>query len=95
MLRIPTKGLKIGRSEETQKLYELEEKAGEMIQRASLELGRVMKKQGKEDLQDIYRELLPEELLTILDTFDLQASILASTAFLEKEGFQVTKKGGQ
>lgn len=82
--RKPT-AARIGSAARTAQLYRLEEKAHAATEAATNELGKIL---GFTEEQ-FYTHSLPEALFTILDSWDLIASILAATTFLERYGYRV------
>jgi sulfate adenylyltransferase subunit 1 (EFTu-like GTPase family) len=74
----------IGRGEDTEKLYQLEEKRNKYIKLAAEELGKVLCHSGK----DYWYKTMPEALLSILENFDTQASTMAAEAYLDKQALK-------
>jgi hypothetical protein len=72
-------GAYIGRSQE--KLYALEDKRAQAIMAAGRELGRLL---GFSP-EAFWTHTMPEELLTVLESFDRHAAKLAAEVFLEKQ----------
>lgn len=77
----------IGRGDETEALYQREEKRDETFRAAAESLGRVLKHEPKE----FWVKTLPEALYSLLDHWDHHAGELACIAFLEKRGWTISK----
>ena len=77
----------IGEGPESAKLYELERFRNDYINRAAKELAKLL----GHTPNDYWYKTMPEALLSILDSFDRQAALLAAEAFITKEEL---KKGG-
>lgn len=75
----------IGREDATERLYSLEHKRNVAIEAAAKELGKLL---GFEDKQ-FWTRTLPEELYSILESYDQNAAKIAALAFLERHGFKV------
>lgn len=73
-------GQHIGRGESTERLYRLEEKRNKAIKEAATELAQVL----GHSVHEFWQSTMPEELLSILDSFDTFAATLAARAYLEK-----------
>lgn len=68
----------LGRDENTERLYALEERAQSAVKAAATELGKAL---GNDESQ-FWTESLPCELLGILDGFDSRSSAAAATGYL-------------
>lgn len=74
----------IGRSDDTERLYQLEEKRDKAIRAAAEELLKVLLQFGAVGADARYfQDALPEALFNTLEAHDSQASLLAALAFVE------------
>lgn len=79
----------ITRGRTTEKLYKLEEKTADAIRAGAKELATVL-----EIPEAMYwRQTLPEALMTILGSYDQEASIMAAVGFLRTQGIAVDTSG--
>lgn len=79
-------GVFIGRGDNTEQLYRLEEKRSQAIRAAAQSLGKVLGFDEKE----FWTRTLPEELYNILESYDVDAAKVAAIAYLERHGFKVS-----
>jgi hypothetical protein len=86
--RVPT-FVFVAHGKQTEKLYHLERKAHDSIEKAARELGEVL------DFGEsrYWTHSLPEALANILEGHETGASETAAIAFLAKQGFKVVKGG--
>jgi hypothetical protein len=80
----------IGISDETVRLYNEEEAVIETIKSAAKELQKLSKYDT--DYTDFWKGCVPQELFTVLESFDSKASDLAAISYLEERGYCVTKE---
>lgn len=66
-----------------EKLYKLESERNQIIKLCAKEHGKIL------GLSNFYKQQLPEQLASILESFDQNASILAATSYLESKGWRV------
>jgi hypothetical protein len=75
----------IGRGKTTERLYKLEEAYHETFRKATEELASVL---GIP--KELYwKKALPQALLTLLESYDPKASVLACISYLESKGYAV------
>jgi len=79
----------VQRSPETEKLHKAEENMIEAIFKTTQAFRSIFKTKGL--YQHIWKEALPEVLVQALEGFDRPAAELAAIAFLEKQGYTITK----
>jgi hypothetical protein len=83
--RIPT--FKRTEARDAVKLYHAESRALKEIDAAARELGEIL----GFDKSEFWTHSLPEELATILESYDNGAAEAAAIAYLRKAGFTITK----
>jgi hypothetical protein len=71
---------------DAEKLYALETKRNELIKQAASEQGKILGFSADQ----FWTHSLPEQLASVLGSFDKNAASIAAIAFLEKEGFTIT-----
>jgi polysaccharide pyruvyl transferase WcaK-like protein len=97
--RIPGK-MRIARDQNSRRLYRLEERRNDVIKQCAIEWIKVASEQFPyieqmiercpDDLQKLYKVAMPQQLLDILDSYDLQAAKLAAESFLKLQGYTVS-----
>jgi len=71
-------GTWVGKNEETERLYELEEERDKAFKAAAKELQKIMK------FKHFWQVAVPEALLSMLEGWDHNAAALGAQAYLEK-----------
>lgn len=89
MVKVKPGRIYIGKSEQTEKLYELERRRGEAIRATATEWARFMREARGGDELDFWGEAMPQQLFDILDTY-ADGAVEAAIAFLEANGYIVT-----
>lgn len=69
-------------------LYDLEDQRNQAIRACAAEQGKIL----GFDRSQFWTHSLPEQLFALLDSFDNRASEDAAIAFLERQGYSVTKE---
>lgn len=72
-------------SASAKKLYQLEEQRDQYIEACAEELMKVL------NLSNMWDEAIPEALLAVLESHGKAQAVAAASAFLEKNGYTVTK----
>lgn len=95
---VPTR---IVRDADSRRLYRLEERRNEVIKQCAVEWIKVASDQSiylerliaeaADDNERLYKIALPQQLMDILDAFDLKAACLAAEGFLKLNGYTVTE----
>lgn len=79
---------RIGRNDETEKLYVLEEQRSEAVKRSARELAVIL----GHTPEQFWTHTMPEALASVLDTYERKVSEAAAIAYLEHFGYIITKK---
>ena len=75
----------IGRTQDTKKLYDLEEKRNSAIRDSTQELGDYL----NHEPTDFYKKTVGESLYSLLDSYDSRASTLVCVEFLKRQGIEI------
>ena len=73
---------------EAEQLYQIEERRNNLIKAAAREQGRI---QGFSE-KDFWTHAMPEQLASILESFDRASSEAAALAFLLKRGYVIVER---
>jgi len=82
--------VRIGRRPDTEKLYKLEKRRNDAIQKCAEEWQRLMGNNIRKDYP-FFEVALPTAFYDMMDAYDTEAGICASKLFLEKNGHEVRK----
>lgn len=82
-------GEKIGRSDESEKLYTLENQRNDIIMKCAAELARIHKDDAN-FAREKWQVWVPLAIYNVLDSFQKDSSIPAVRLFMERHGFTIS-----